>query len=154
MIFFDMQVFIFIPYPEWETHKTKRKTTWDTGNVIKWPFSTTTPKQLLIQIYLLYRLRHLEKHQQMPKSAHFSLGNIIYFLFIGFGVHFGTCNSLFPCFNYFLLEHCDGMCSGLFICCKMFICNIIKLIFFSVPWEKARPYNFEYYSTSTDCLRN
>ena len=91
------------------------------------------PNNFSFKFYLLYRLRHLEKHQQMPKSAHFSLGNIIYFLFIGFGVHFGTCNSLFPCFNYFLLEHCDGMCSGLFICCKMFICNIIKLIFFSVP---------------------
>ena len=64
----------------------------------------------------------------MPKSAHFSLGNIIYILLIGSLVHFATCDSLFPCFNYFLLKHCDIMCFGLFICYKMFICNITELI--------------------------
>lgn len=74
-----------------------------------------------------------ENDPQMPKSADFSLGNLIYNLFIDSWVHFGTCDSLFPCFNYFLLEHCDVMCFGLFVCCKMFICNIIELIFFSVP---------------------
>lgn len=90
----------------------------------------------------------------MPKSADFSLGNLIYILFIGSWVHFGTCDSLFPCFNYFLLEHCDVMCFGLFLSCKMFICNIIELIFFSVPWAKVRLRNFAYYSTSPDCLTN
>lgn len=56
-----------------------------------------------------------ENDLQMPKSAHFSLGNLIYILFIGSWAHISTCECLFPCFNYFLLEHSDVMCFGLYV---------------------------------------
>lgn len=70
---------------------------------------------------------------------HFPLWGIsVTSIFIGSWVHFGPCDSLFPCFNYFLLEHYNVMRSGLFICSKMFICNVIELIFFSVPSTKVR----------------
>lgn len=90
----------------------------------------------------------------MPKSAYFSQGASHLHPFNWLLGTFWYLWQFIPCFNYFLLEHSDVMCFGLFICCKMFICNIIELIVFYVPWVKVRLWSLENYSTSTDCLTN
>lgn len=79
-------------------------------------FNTVKPKPISHSSFTCFiDFTIQENDRQMPKSAHFSLESLIYIPFIGSWVHFGTCDSLLPCFNYFLLVHCDIMCFGLFM---------------------------------------